>query len=77
MNFRRGFRRAAVFLTVIYWAVVAHFMVNNDYGYGWEYGYGYETFDEGAFLGMAAMIYALAFGVAWTLYGFFSDSRSG
>jgi hypothetical protein len=69
MSMRRGVRRSAVFLTILYWAVVVKMAVlRASYGV-WDAG------GPMGFLGAAAIVYAMFFGFFWTLNGFFSEPR--
>jgi hypothetical protein len=78
MDTRRGFRRLAVFLTILYWSVVGWAVINppldEDYGYGYS---AFAGFDPGAFLAQAVLLYAVMFGIGWTLYGFYGRDYSG
>lgn len=70
MNMRRGMRRAMVFLTILYWVVVTKVAITRAMVGGWGYGE-----DPLAFLGGAALVYGVCFGVGWTLYGFTGAPR--
>lgn len=71
MDTSRGFRRLCVFLTLLYWGVVAWVIANPP----WDYD-GYPVFAPDAFLAQAAVIYAVLFGIGWTFYGFYGRSFS-
>jgi uncharacterized membrane protein YedE/YeeE len=69
-------RRLAFFVSIIYWGLVAFLIINP-----WEAGPGLGD-DAPPFLyqdavvqilAAAALIYALIFGLGWTLYGFYDD----
>lgn len=70
MDVTRGFRRLFVFLTIVYWGMVVFMMINPPLDYE-----GGALFDPAVFLGEAAGIYGLAFGICWTLFGFYGPRR--
>jgi hypothetical protein len=65
MNLRRGIRRAMVFLSIVYWAMAVQGALARANSGEWG-----ASGDPMLFLGCAAGVYALLFGMAWTLYGF-------
>jgi uncharacterized membrane protein YedE/YeeE len=71
-------RRLAFFASVIYWGLVA-FMIINPFAPevgAWDDGSPYLYQDTVVqTLAVAALIYAVIFGLGWTLYGFYDDGR--
>jgi hypothetical protein len=64
MSLRQGIARAAIFLSILYWAIVAKMAVLRAiYGYVDPNG-------PMAFLVSAGVVYAVFFGFFWTVIGF-------
>ena len=80
MTYRRGMRRLAFFASVTYWCLVALFIINP---FGPVTGPEVGPWDDGPpflyqdavvqILATAAVIYAVIFGLGWTLYGFYDE----
>jgi hypothetical protein len=64
-----AFRRATIYLSILYWAVVAKIAVLRAMYGIWDPG------GPMAFLGSAAVVYLVVFGFLWTLNGFFIGPR--
>jgi uncharacterized membrane protein YedE/YeeE len=78
MTYRRGMRRLAFFMSVIYWGLVAFLIIqpfSPDVG-PWDDGPPFLYQDAVVqILAVATLIYAVIFGLGWTLYGFYDDGR--
>ena len=77
MTYRRGMRRLAFFVSVIYWGFVAFLIINP---WGPALGPGPDDAPPFAYqdavvqiVVVAAAIYAVIFGLGWTLYGFYGE----
>jgi hypothetical protein len=64
-----AFRRATIYLSVLYWAVAAKIAVLRAMYGIWDPG------GPMAFLGACAVVYLVCFGFLWTLGGFFYGPR--
>jgi hypothetical protein len=68
MNLRRGFRRAAVLLTILYWAIVIKYaLLFASWG---PWGYCQTPIQ---FLVCAVFAYMFIFGLFWTIDGFLGE----